>query len=89
MAALSLAHMNTAIASAHGFSFAFGEANTHAAGNAVASNPIACLVPCHRMIRETGDFGNYRWGEPRKAARLGWEAAYAGRAASNAARRRT
>lgn len=46
-----------------------------AVGNAVASNPVAYLIPCHRVIRESGEFGNYRWGEPRKAAMLGWEAA--------------
>ena len=46
-----------------------------AVGNAVAANPIAWLIPCHRVIRETGKFGNYRWGESRKAAMLGWEAA--------------
>jgi AraC family transcriptional regulator of adaptative response/methylated-DNA-[protein]-cysteine methyltransferase len=46
-----------------------------AVGNAVAANRIAWLIPCHRVIRETGEFGNYRWGESRKAAMLGWEAA--------------
>lgn len=46
-----------------------------AVGNAVAANPIAWLIPCHRVIRETGQFGNYRWGEARKVAMLGWEAA--------------
>lgn len=51
-------------------------ASARAVGNAVAYNPIAYLIPCHRVIRETGNFGNYRWGEPRKAAMLGWEAAY-------------
>ncbi|MGQ0750382.1 MAG: methylated-DNA--[protein]-cysteine S-methyltransferase [Betaproteobacteria bacterium] len=48
---------------------------SRAVGNAVAANPIAWLIPCHRVIRETGEFGNYRWGESRKAAMLGWEAA--------------
>jgi AraC family transcriptional regulator of adaptative response/methylated-DNA-[protein]-cysteine methyltransferase len=48
---------------------------SRAVGNAVAANPIAWLIPCHRVIRETGEFGNYRWGEARKAAMLGWEAA--------------
>jgi AraC family transcriptional regulator of adaptative response/methylated-DNA-[protein]-cysteine methyltransferase len=48
-----------------------------AVGNAVAANPIAWLIPCHRVIRETGRFGHYRWGEARKAAMLGWEAARA------------
>lgn len=46
-----------------------------AVGNAVASNPIAYLIPCHRVIRETAEFGNYRWGTDRKIAILGWEAA--------------
>lgn len=47
-----------------------------AIGNAVAANPIAWLIPCHRVIRESGEFGHYRWGEARKAAMLGWEAAH-------------
>jgi AraC family transcriptional regulator of adaptative response/methylated-DNA-[protein]-cysteine methyltransferase len=46
-----------------------------AIGNAVGANPIAWLIPCHRVIRESGEFGNYRWGEARKAVMLGWEAA--------------
>ena len=55
-----------------------GHANSQrAVGNAVAANPIAWLIPCHRVIRETGGFGHYRWGESRKAAMLGWEAARA------------
>lgn len=49
--------------------------SSRAVGNAVAANPIGWLIPCHRVIRETGRFGNYRWGEARKAAMLGWEAA--------------
>lgn len=48
-----------------------------AVGNAVGANPIAWLIPCHRVIRESGTFGTYRWGEPRKAAMLGWEFAHA------------
>lgn len=50
-------------------------AAARAVGNAIGSNPIAYLIPCHRVIRESGTFGNYRWGENRKAAILGWEAA--------------
>ena len=46
-----------------------------AVGNAVGANPIAWLIPCHRVIRASGAFGPYRWGEQRKAAILGWEAA--------------
>jgi len=46
-----------------------------AVGAAVGANPVAWLIPCHRVIRETGDLGGYRWGAERKAAMLGWEAA--------------
>lgn len=45
-----------------------------AVGGALAANHIAYLIPCHRVIRESGDIGNYRWGACRKAAMLGWEA---------------
>lgn len=45
-----------------------------AVGSAVASNPVAYLIPCHRVIRSTGDFGEYRWGSARKRAMLGREA---------------
>ncbi|MBX9810181.1 MAG: MGMT family protein [Burkholderiales bacterium] len=33
-----------------------------AVGNAIGANPIARLIPCHRVIRESGTFGRYRWG---------------------------
>lgn len=46
-----------------------------AVGNAVGANPIAWLIPCHRVIRESGTLGGYRWGAERKMAILGWEAA--------------
>lgn len=46
-----------------------------AVAGAVAHNPIAWLVPCHRVIRKTGAFGGYRWGTARKRAMVGWEAA--------------
>ena len=45
-----------------------------AVGSALAANRIAVLIPCHRVIRESGDFGPYRWGPARKCALLGWEA---------------
>ena len=48
-----------------------------AVGSALAANTIAYLIPCHRVIRETGDFGHYRWGTARKGAMLAWESALA------------
>jgi len=44
-----------------------------AVGNAVGANPVACLIPCHRVIRETGLLGGYRWGSGRKSGLLGLE----------------
>jgi AraC family transcriptional regulator of adaptative response/methylated-DNA-[protein]-cysteine methyltransferase len=46
-----------------------------AVGSAVGQNPVAWLIPCHRVIRKTGVLGGYRWGAVRKQAMLGWEAA--------------
>lgn len=46
-----------------------------AVGAAVGANPVAVLIPCHRVIRKTAAFGEYRWGETRKKALLAWEAA--------------
>lgn len=46
-----------------------------AVGSAIAKNRIALLIPCHRVIRESGDSGHYHWGDDRKAALLAWEAA--------------
>jgi AraC family transcriptional regulator of adaptative response/methylated-DNA-[protein]-cysteine methyltransferase len=45
-----------------------------AVGTALAANHIGFLIPCHRVIRESGDAGNYRWGADRKLAMLAWEA---------------
>lgn len=50
-------------------------AAVRAAGTAIGANPVGYLIPCHRVIRGTGELGQYRWGAPRKAALLGWEAA--------------
>jgi len=44
-----------------------------AVGTAVGSNPLAYLIPCHRVIRETGVVGQFRWGRERKQVMLGWE----------------
>ena len=48
-----------------------------AVGSAMAANTIGYLIPCHRVIRESGDSGHYRWGDERKTAMLAWEAAHA------------
>lgn len=48
-----------------------------AVGAAVGANALACLIPCHRVIRATGALTGYRWGVERKAAMLAWEAAQA------------
>lgn len=45
-----------------------------AVGTAIGRNPVAYLIPCHRVIQSTGSFGQYRWGSPRKRAMIGWEA---------------
>jgi AraC family transcriptional regulator of adaptative response/methylated-DNA-[protein]-cysteine methyltransferase len=47
---------------------------SRAVGSAVARNPVGYLIPCHRVIRETGVLGEYHWGAWRKKAILGWEA---------------
>lgn len=44
-----------------------------AAGSALAANQIAFLIPCHRVIRESGEVGSYRWGSDRKMAIHAWE----------------
>lgn len=50
---------------------------SRAVGQAVGNNPIAYLIPCHRVIRKMGVFGNYRYGPLRKKAMLGWEFTHA------------
>ncbi|WP_204139539.1 methylated-DNA--[protein]-cysteine S-methyltransferase [Halomicronema sp. CCY15110] len=46
-----------------------------AVGTAIGANPVGYLIPCHRVIRATGEIGGYRWGPLRKTVMLGWEAA--------------
>jgi AraC family transcriptional regulator of adaptative response/methylated-DNA-[protein]-cysteine methyltransferase len=48
---------------------------SRAVGSAVGDNPVAFLIPCHRVIKSTGEFGQYHWGATRKSAIIGWEAA--------------
>ena len=46
-----------------------------AVGTAIGSNPVAFLIPCHRVIQATGALGGYEWGSVRKTAMIGWEGA--------------
>jgi len=46
-----------------------------AVANAIAINPVAFLIPCHRVIAKSGKIHQYRWGSARKKALIGWEAA--------------
>ncbi len=48
---------------------------SRAVGTAIGDNPVAFLIPCHRVIQSTGIFGGYHWGSSRKTAMIGWEAA--------------
>ncbi|MFD2920483.1 methylated-DNA--[protein]-cysteine S-methyltransferase [Terrimonas rubra] len=50
------------------------EGASRAVGTAVGSNPVAFLIPCHRVIKSTGEIGQYHWGAVRKNAIIGWEA---------------
>ena len=47
---------------------------SRAVGTAIGSNPIAYIIPCHRVVQSTGGLGGYMWGETRKTALIGWEA---------------
>jgi len=46
-----------------------------AVGNAVGRNPVSFVIPCHRVVRKTAEFGNYGGGPARKKAMIGWETA--------------
>ncbi|AWK04211.1 cysteine methyltransferase [Flavobacterium crocinum] len=48
---------------------------SRAVGTAIGSNPVAFLIPCHRVIQSSGVFGGYMWGNTRKTAIIGWEGA--------------
>lgn len=49
--------------------------SARAVGQAVGANPVALLIPCHRVIQQSGKLGGYRWGETRKQAIHAWESA--------------
>lgn len=46
---------------------------SRAVGTAIGSNPVAFLIPCHRVIQSSGNIGGYRWGKERKQMIVGWE----------------
>jgi len=48
---------------------------SRAVGTAIGSNPIAFLIPCHRVLQQSGKIGGYLWGETRKHAIHAWESA--------------
>lgn len=52
---------------------------SRAVGTAIGDNPVAYLIPCHRVIQSSGVFGGYHWGSLRKTVMIGWEAAQAQR----------
>ena len=51
---------------------------SRAVGTAIGNNPVAYLIPCHRVIQQSGNIGGYRWDTTRKKAIIGWEAAKVG-----------
>lgn len=51
---------------------------SRAVGTAIGSNPVAFLIPCHRVIQTSGKLGGYMWGSTRKSAIIGWEASEVG-----------
>lgn len=70
-----LAIPSGSLVSYHQLALAFGMPSaSRAVGSAVAANTIGYLIPCHRVIRESGDSASYRWGIERKLALRAWEA---------------
>lgn len=49
--------------------------SARAVGLAAGANPVAFLIPCHRVIQQSGKLGGYHWGETRKQAIHAWESA--------------
>jgi AraC family transcriptional regulator of adaptative response/methylated-DNA-[protein]-cysteine methyltransferase len=60
-----------------------------AVGGAVGANRVAWLIPCHHVLRKSGDLGGYRWGEDRKRAMLAWETLGSEAMSPSAANRQT
>lgn len=56
---------------------------SRAVGTAIGGNPVAFLIPCHRVIQSSGNIGGYMWGSNRKSAIIGWEAARVEQALTN------
>ncbi len=52
---------------------------TRAVARACATNPVCVLIPCHRVVREGGALGGYRWGIERKQALIDAERCLAGK----------
>lgn len=52
--------------------------SSRAVGTAIGNNPVAFLIPCHRVIQSTGQPGGYMWGPSKKIGIIGWEAAKQG-----------
>ena len=62
------------VSSYRGIAASIGQTNAmRAVGSAIGSNPLAYLIPCHRVIRSEGIIGEYHWGSSRKTAIIGWE----------------
>lgn len=49
---------------------------SRAVGTAIGKNPVAYLIPCHRVIQSSGLMGGYMWGETRKSVIIGWEGVF-------------
>lgn len=47
---------------------------SRAVGSAIGRNPVAYIIPCHRVIQSSGNIGGYMWGSTRKSAIIDWEA---------------
>lgn len=67
------------LSSYHNIAEQIGSPNAfRAVGTAIGSNPVAFLIPCHRVIQSSGKIGGYMWGNTRKTAIIGWEGAKTG-----------